>query len=350
MAETKKALNNLKEKKPDRNASPSAYGWCFQVGAGISLILDTKYLKNFSELKLEGERDDIEITLDSGGKVYAQAKSVTQIGNQKSASKNLTDALTVLGEDESRGGDAIKLIYITNINNPLSSADKSAFEYGGKYDFSILSDDDQKTIKDKSSATFPTDKFQLRILRFFGNGDVKFDKIKEQIAEFLQSAIGNPSFNQRLLESWFHTFMVNAADKPDNEKKLTLTLKKRDVIFPVIAVVIDPPIGDLEFAKVCDYDNYNEVVQEFRNTISEKTCDYQFITEVLADYREKKKTAAGTGTYKYDFTNSEWKTYENKFARILSAEKREALVKILLLTIITHNMTIQNIKEVTKLL
>ena len=36
-------------KKGDTNASPSAYGWVFQVGAGITLMLDN--VKDFTSMK-----------------------------------------------------------------------------------------------------------------------------------------------------------------------------------------------------------------------------------------------------------------------------------------------------------
>jgi len=333
-----------KAKTIDRNASPSAYGWCFQVGAGISLMLD--YVKSFTKLKMEGSSDDIEITLDTKQKIYAQAKSVTQMGYQKTASKNLTDALNVLSEDELKG-DAVKLIYITNISNPLSSSNVSAFEYNGIYDFSNLSEADKKIVTGKIRADFPANKFQIQIIRFFGEGDNKFQKIKDKIAEFLRTAIDDPSYNVRLLENWFETFMINAADKPIEEKEINLT--KREIIFPVIAVVINPPIPETDFNKVCGYENYDEVTQEYRKIISENICNYEFTTQILADYREKKKRAANNATYKYEFTKNEWQNYENKFTLITNEEKREALIKILLLTIITHNAKIQSIKMAANL-
>ena len=49
------------EKFADTNASPSAYGWAFQVGAGIKLMLDN--IADFTALKMEGKDDDIEISL-----------------------------------------------------------------------------------------------------------------------------------------------------------------------------------------------------------------------------------------------------------------------------------------------
>ena len=56
------------------------------------------YVKEFTAIKIEGASDDIEITLDSG-KIYAQAKSATQIGDRRNASKNLNSALRVLSQD-----------------------------------------------------------------------------------------------------------------------------------------------------------------------------------------------------------------------------------------------------------
>ena len=332
MSELKAVIN--------RNASPSAYGWCFQVGAGISLMLD--YVKDFSSIKMEGMSDDIELTLGKRRKIYAQAKSVTQIGDQRSAAKNLSDAMTVLSEDN-QNDDAFKLIYITNIANPLSSKHSSAFQYGHSYDFSILPTIDQNKITKKAGVDFSSDKFQLQIIRFFGEGKDKFQGIKEKIEEFLRSTIDNSSYSSLLLDNWFTTFMVNATDKPDKKKKLNLT--KKQIIYPLIAVIIDPPINDIEFSKVCDYENYNEVKQEFKRIIDGNICDYEFIGQVLGDYYDKCTTITDKTNYKYEFTRSEWHNYENEFSYISNNEKRQALIKILLLTIITQYNTINDIKK-----
>lgn len=336
-------MNNT-EVTVDRNASPSAYGWCFQVSAGISLMLD--YVRDFTRLKMEGVSDDIELTFNNGKKLYAQAKSVTQIGDQRSASKNLTDALKVLSEDEQRG-DALKLVYITNIENPLSSKSSSAFKYDRNYDFSILPLDAKKKIIDKVGVDFPTDKFQLQIIYFFGESDNKFQSIKEKIKEFLNLAIDNSSYSQRLLENWVETFMANAADEPNKEKKMDLS--KKQVIFPVIAIIIDPPISEGDFNKVCDYENYTEITQEFRKIINDSTFDYEFIVQVLGDYFDKRITVTNKADYKYEFTKNEWQSYEKEFVHINNVRKRQALIKILLLTIITQNEKINQIKGAANL-
>jgi len=328
----------------DSNAAPAAYGWCFQVGAGISLMLD--YVQDFSHIKMEGKSDDIELTLGEGKKIYAQAKSVTQIGDQRNAGKNLNDALKVLSRDV-QNGDAFKLLYITNIANPLSSKISSAFQYNHTYDFSILPTNDQKKIITKIGNVFPVDKFQLQILYFFGEGDNKFSDIKEKIKEFLHDAIGDTSFSTRLLSDWFEILMVNAADKPDKEKKIDLT--KKQMIFPVIAIIFDPPITDVEFARVCDYEDYTEITQDFRKTIYETTCDYEFIVQVLVDYLGKRQTVEDRANYKYEFTKNEWQNYEQGFMGIENAKKRQALIKIFVLTIITRNEKLNQIKKAVNL-
>jgi len=229
---SKKSQNTLKSnsKSANTNASSSANGWCFQVGAGISLMLDN--LRDFTFLKMEGVSDDIELTT-AAGKIYAQAKSVAQIGDRRKASTNLKDALRTLTND-SNNGDAVKLIYITNITNPLSVSNKisSAFQFDDSYEFSVLPPEAQSKIRKLVDDDFPCDKFQLNIIRFFGEGDNKFKSIKDRISEFLREAIDDPSYNKRLLDSWFETFMVNASDKPDSEKKLELS--KKQIILPTL--------------------------------------------------------------------------------------------------------------------
>lgn len=340
--------NNLNRQKvqndsTDTNASPSAYGWCFQVGAGITLMLDN--MNKFISLKMEGATDDIELTLDTG-KIYAQAKSVTQIGDQRNAATNLTNALRTLSQ-ASNQSDVVQLIYITNIINPLSSKISSAFQYGGNYEFSILPVDAQNRILKKTSNDFPTEKFNLHILNFFGEGDNKFDSVKNKISDFLRDAIDDPSYSKRLLDSWFETFMVNATDKPDKQKKLEL--KKKDIIYPVIVLIIDHPIKEEEFRKVSDYDDYDGICQMFRKIIYEKICDFQFISEVLGDFLSKRNLIINKANYPYEFVKNEWGNFRSKFSVIKNVELQEALTKLILLTVIIHRRKVDKVREVTGL-
>lgn len=330
-------------KEVNTNASPTAYGWVFQVGAGITLVLDN--MKEFTSLKMEGASDDIELNFENGT-IYAQAKSVTQIGDQRSASKNLKDSLRLLTSDAANG-NALKLIYITNIINPLSSKMKDAFRYEQSYDYSVLPTEDQEKIKKLVGEDFPLDKFRVHILNFFGEGDNKFKFVKDKIAEFLREAIDDPSYNKNLLDAWFETFMVNCADIPDANKKVNLS--KKNIVMPVIVLVIGSPLGEEEFCKISDYDDYYEIEQEFRNIINRQICDYEFVAEVTGDFLYKRSLETVKSGYKYKYVRNEWKQYEDRFSFIKDEEKKEALIKLILLTIITRRGKIEKIKEAVSL-
>lgn len=324
----------------DRNASPSAYGWVFQVGAGITLMLD--HVKSFKSLKMEGKSDDIEISFDTG-KIYAQAKSVTQIGNQKNATRDLNDALKVLSDD-CKNNDALKLIYITNIANPLSSRYKSAFEYEHLYDFSVLPEEDQKVVKSKVSNDFPVDKFQVYILRFFGEGNNKFSSVQAKMEKFLREALHDQSFSDRILNSWFKTFMVNCSDKPDNTK--SIELNKRDIFLPVIALVMDNPVSEEKLNKVYTYDDYDELIQKYRSLIDRQTCNYEFYSSVMGSYMSKIAYYKGSEDFKYIFVYDNWKQFEEPFCDAISdIEEREALVKLIMLTIIEKRRKLHTVRE-----
>ena len=330
--------------KPDMitNASPSAYGWCFQVGAGITLMLDN--IKDFTSIKMEGKSDDIEINTPMG-KIYAQAKSVTQIGNQNSASKKLQDSLKLLSKDN-QNGDAIQLIYITNIANPLSSKQSSAFCYGHSYEYSILSDKDRRKIDSHIGTDFPRDKLRIYLLNFFGEGENKFASIKEKISEFLRDAIDDPSYSQKLLDSWFSTFMINCSDIPDNQKECTLT--KKEIIFPVMVLVLNPLVSEEEFSKVCDYDDIEELQSDFRTSIDRKVCDYQFVSGVIGDFLSS-RLHNGQKMTKYDFIKEKWKNYEEDFLFVVDDQEREALVKLVILATLLKKKKINQIKEAANL-
>ena len=57
----------------NRNASPSVFGYQFQINVAIYLMI--KYFKEVEEIKIEGKNEDIEISLNNKEKIYAQAKA-----------------------------------------------------------------------------------------------------------------------------------------------------------------------------------------------------------------------------------------------------------------------------------
>ena len=336
-------VNKARESNADSNASASANGWSFQVGAGIVLMLD--YIKDFVSMKMEGATEDIELATKDG-KIYAQAKAVSKMDDRRNVAGNLAEAMRSLSR-AAANGDAIKLIYITNISNPLSSKLDSAYRYGDKYEFSVLADEDQKTILEKAGHTFPADKFVLHILCFFGEGENKYERIRERIAEFLREELGDPSYNKALLDRWLAMFMANASDKPANEK--SFEMDKKDIIFPVIALVISQPVSESDFKQVCGYDDYDGLMEKFRETLNRNLCDYEFVSGVAGDFLNKSLHAPDMRSYRYEYVKNEWMQYEEQFSAIEDREEREAVIKLLMLTVIVRRQKIWKIKGAANL-
>lgn len=326
-------------KETDRNASKSAFGWDFQVGAGIILMLEN--IKELSKLKIEGKNDDIELTL-SNGKVLAQAKSVMQIGDQRNAKRNLNGAFSTFKDDIKKiNSPIISFVYVTNISNPLSSEHKSAFEYGNTYDFSILSDEDQQKIIEGLGADFPVDKFKIKIIRFFGEGDNKWSDVKKQIAEFLRNSIDDVSYDKRLLENWLYEFITNAADKPIPEREITID--KKDLILPIIILVTENAVAESNFLKVCDYEDFDGLKKKYRKVLSQKKCDYEFVTKVIGDYLQHNKGTLKCS--KIDYVTSNWEKYTVDFAFIDDEEEAEALIKLSILSVLLRRSQIERIRK-----
>ena len=57
-----------------RNATPSSFGWDFQVNAAIVLMLEN--VREAKSVRVEGKKEDIELLLENEENIYAQAKSV----------------------------------------------------------------------------------------------------------------------------------------------------------------------------------------------------------------------------------------------------------------------------------
>lgn len=58
------------------NASPEVFGFDFQVNATIFLLLDN--IKNVKTVRMEGASEDIELTMNDGNQIMAQAKGVVR--------------------------------------------------------------------------------------------------------------------------------------------------------------------------------------------------------------------------------------------------------------------------------
>ena len=144
--------------------------------------------------------------------------------------------------------------------------------------------------------------------------------------------------------------MQNAADVPTEKK--SLDLYKKHALASVIVLAINNPAPIDEFQKVCNYDDYEEVAENYKSLINQRAEEYDFSTALLGDYTSQKNqipTFQESSSFKYKYVSEHWKDYEGYFSEIDNAEKREAVVKLTLLTIIIRAAKLQKVKRVTNL-
>lgn len=82
--------------KVNRCADASVFGWDFQINSAIYLFL--KNIDDISRIKVEGEKEDIELYLDNEKKIYAQVKGVQDPYDDKNLKAKLDKAIQTLNE------------------------------------------------------------------------------------------------------------------------------------------------------------------------------------------------------------------------------------------------------------
>lgn len=313
-------------------ANGSANGWIFQVSAGIVLTL--RNIKDFDKIKIEGKTEDIELIFTSGKGLFAQAKSVLDINDTNNNIAYLKKALHSL---EKIDDNNFKLMYITNIRNPLSGGTKNNFNYDGEYSFQKdLSIQDQDFIRKIVGKGFRFDDFSIYRLYFFGDGENVYKSIKEEIKEFLISIGVDSAYSNRLLQYWNFQYITNCRDK-------YLHISKKELIFPLILELIDKDISDSNQEKMNISDEYDRISKRYRDIISEKRFRFEFVVKILTDYQKNNE-----GLSKEAYINENWEKYLEDFDSLIDIDV-EPLIKTILWKIINERKIISNVKKEVRL-
>ena len=326
------------------NASASAFGWDFQRNAALFLML--KNIKSANTVRVEGGTEDIEISLDNGNTIYSQAKSIDNINSTSNVLTKLKDALRTLNSASQRD-NVEKLIYITNIPNPLNDVNSRNLFWGSSnISFSELPDTSQnkinKIIHDKNY-TIDTNTLNIIVIPFFGaDEDNRYKYIKEEVANFLATCdIRDISAPQQIMEIWQKDFFVNSTISD-----LSFKIKKQEMVWTIIAYLcsFDRYPTD-EVLDGCDDAMIFEIERNYGAIINNKAEDFQFFNKVLNDYKKYGPTLSKKEkTSKY--INEQWKQYENHFGiDNLDPEVKECLIKLILKKIIDIRYITDTIKK-----
>ena len=330
------------------SASPVMFGFDFQNNVAIVLMI--KNITELESIKVEGE-EDIELLLNDGSYILAQAKSVVRSSTDfsnirakaKKAMKSLSEAAQKL--------PARELIYYSNSPDPLhDEASKSMFYGPSRVKYNDLPDTTKSIINgflSEIEKPLDTSLLKIQVLPFETDDDEqKYKVVREVIARFIHdtgilSLIG--SHNQ-LHEVW-QTMLNRNGTKSDKK----VSLNKKDIVWPIIVFVTGKGHLDRN-ARYCtnlDDGEFDEIESKYGEMIQNYCERFEIVTKVLSDFGDKREK----GRDSIDrFINDYWTAYTDEFGLgTIEEEIKENLTKIVLYTIINKRYDINTIKQFVKL-
>jgi len=325
------------------NSSDSLFGWDFQINAAIVLMLEN--VAEVNKVRVEGATEDIEITTTDGGKVYSQAKSFVDPTNSKNSRQKLTAGLTTLN-GAAKDKNSVKLVYITNSNNPLNDKGTMSIFYGdSRRSYNSLPHKAKevvdKILKAKSLSNIDKSKLWIYVLPF-ETDDTKerykviLDKVKQFIADIRTDHSGIAG---RVLDIWQKQLFDNATFH-DTE----IVLSKEDLMWPLIVVMVDSGRNRNPFTEEIEDGTYNEVIARFKTFLDCRSQKFTFTTKVISDYQSKKSQLSRGNQGVIDFVNSNWQNYTDEFISDAPDEIIESLIKITLYNVIQQQYFIAEVK------
>ena len=249
----------------NRAATSVLFGFDFQANAAIVLMLEN--IKDMSSIRLEGS-EDIEINLNDGSSILAQAKSVVNSSTDFSnVLSNLKKSIISLSEAEHKSGVVKELIYITNTPNPFNEKQLNPIFYGvSQRDYSSL----PRSLKDKinkiiSNIEKPLDtsKFKIQILPFeTDNDNERYKCVMNAIGDFIPK-LGIISIAKDDLHGIWVKDIFRSGTKRISDIKLT----KKDIIWPILVYLTDINQCDEDFLNQFELGVCDEVVRLYGSTI-----------------------------------------------------------------------------------
>lgn len=331
---------------PNRCARRVFFGMAFQVNAAILIML--RHILELKGIRLEGKREDIELTLLGDKKVYAQAKSVENANNDfRSVRRNLYKALRTLSEaNQDDAKKDAKYIYVTNSPNPLKEVNLMRVISGETLlPFDALPIDSQNILTNaikRLDPQVPLDRFCLYYFPYVTDEDREREKVvRNEVEKFVNniSDYAKAGMGEELLKRW----QIDLFDSAMIYNK-GVELSKKDIIWPLI-LILTQYFPDSEMYDDIEEEILDEIDQIYSETLNQCVERWEFITQVLFDYntfvfsgpRRRKHIA---------FAQEKWGDYIDQFKPFLDDDVVcEAFTKVVLMNVLRRRRAITSIKQ-----
>lgn len=364
----------------DSSAVATEFGFHFQTDAGIAIMLEHLNDKDFQGLKMEG-LEDIELRFNDGSVILAQAKSsLDPKHNYGSNTAKLHKALQTLSAGGTKAKKVRKYILITNYPNQFSDAKPQQNFYRFldyvTFDYNDFEDEDKDSLnkyveklkyKDILTKAFEQNKFNVAFLNFSGNN---LKKRKKSLRNLLDDWYGSLDINidgvvAKICRIWQESVFENNTVFEEHKmfyknkeikhpKKKNRSLKKKDIIWPIIVLLIGKNRVNDPFYDDYLIGDYEHLMREYNDVIKITTERFRFITKVLSDFnsyeaniRQMSKKIRKRKYLDDEFIEQNWRDYVKLFGlnALNDGEDQEDLAKIILHRIILNKRDINEIKK-----
>lgn len=336
------------KKKVNRRADATLFGFDFQVNAAIVIMLDN--IENMKSIRLESENEDIEIKCNDDSLILAQAKAVEKGESDfKHVKENLKKALVSLSEG-SYGKKIEKIIYVTNSVNPLGDK-RTMMSFIGlsRRSYEDLPPQAQKIIDEymsNISESLDKSKLWIQTIPFYTDcEEERYKVIKGCIDDFIgRLNILSTGLKDKLFEVWNTTIFQNGS-----KHDATITIKKADVIWPIIMIATDIKTNDDYFSDDFDDAEIDEITHYYGDLINNCIEKFSFLNRVISDYGcFSFKGNTKEKCHKFAFTK--WKKYEKEFKfTTMDSKTRENVIKVIIYQILRRRFLVNKVKEAVKL-
>lgn len=348
-----KVLNEVIESPAiNSNASASAFGWEFQHNAAIFLAFE--YIETFTKIKVEGRVDDVELYFEDEEPIYVQVKSQKNPEPSNNTLSYLRDGMKTL-INATNQTEYSRLIYCSNINNPLKSKEVGYYFSGLSRLKYIELPENAKKIIDKyilmaceqyhlSKTNFDENMLSIYTIPYFGEDNpTRFREIINVINNFLEKVEIHHGIAEDILYYLQSEFFGNATKKH-------VKLMKEDILWPIMVMgSLKLPDEELE-----DFDEgeSEEIALRYRNFINKTSQKFGFVTKIVNDFVCFSQGISLKGTSKKKlipiFINEEWNKYKDDI-KLEDEDMQELLIKIILKKVLASRFKINRIKEATNL-
>lgn len=331
-----------------RRADAVVFGFDFQVNAAIVLFLEN--VKDVKSLRLEGNYEDIEIELDDGEYVLAQAKAVEKASDDfTNVRKNMKKAIISLSEADHRA-NAKELIMVTNSPNPFNDENSRSAFYGPSHrNYKSLPKSAKKLVdsylKDISEP-LDTEKFKVQVIPFETDEDEeRYKVIMQCINDFMGELNPNiPGLGKKLLDVWHWQVFDNGG-----KHNATIRLRKKDIIWPILVKITEDNSYDEEFLEQFDVGLFEEVRNRYTETIENHCERCEFFIKILSEFNSF-KTEKKPREKINDFIENKWDAFSDEFStEIMDDEVKEAITKIVMYKVLKQRFAIDRVKEETNI-